>query len=145
MLTVTGPAGVGKSRLALRVAQAVRASFADGVVLVDLSRVADAEGLAPVVLGALDVAAADDWSALARQVEGLDLLLVLDNCERVIGACAELALASGAMPTAAAADHQPRGAADTRANMSGRSRRCPCRALTTRMQRSQPAKPWRCS
>jgi predicted ATPase len=98
ILTLTGPAGVGKSRLALRVAQAVRTSFADGVALVDLGRVVDADGLAQVLFEALDVAAADDWSLLARQVEGLDLLLVLDNCEQVLGACAELARALAQCP-----------------------------------------------
>jgi predicted ATPase len=101
ILTLTGPAGVGKSRLALRVAQAVRASFEDGVAVADLSGVVDAHGLAQAVRGALDVpdvAGPDNWRALQRQVDGRDLLLVLDNCEQVIGACAELALALAQCP-----------------------------------------------
>jgi len=93
LVTVTGPGGVGKTRLAGEVARMVAGSFADGVWLAELAAVRDPAQVAAVVAAALgirelpSVAAADALaSALARR----QLLLVLDNCEQVIGAAAEL-------------------------------------------------------
>jgi len=93
LVTVTGPGGVGKTRLAGQVARVVAGSFADGVWLAELAAVRDPGQVAAVVAAALgirelpSVAAADALaSALARR----QLLLVLDNCEQVIGAAAEL-------------------------------------------------------
>jgi predicted ATPase len=93
LVTVTGPGGVGKTRLAGEVARAMAGRFADGVWLVELAAVADPAQVAPVVAVALGVreqpgvpAAQTLTRVLARQ----QLLLVLDNCEHVIGAAAEL-------------------------------------------------------
>jgi predicted ATPase/DNA-binding CsgD family transcriptional regulator len=93
LVTVTGPGGVGKTRLAGEVARVVADSFADGVWLAELAAVRDSGQVAAVVAAALgirelpSVAAADALaSALARR----QLLLVLDNCEQVIGAAAEV-------------------------------------------------------
>jgi len=89
LVTVTGPGGVGKTRLAGEVAGRVAGRFADGVWLAELAPVADPAQVAAAVAARLGVreqpgvAAVD---ALARQ----QLLLVLDNCEHVIGAAAEL-------------------------------------------------------
>jgi predicted ATPase/DNA-binding CsgD family transcriptional regulator len=93
LVTVTGPGGGGKTRLACEVARQVAAWFADGVWLAELAAVRDPAQVAAVVAAALGirelpaVAAAD---AVARVLARRQLLLVLDNCEHVIGAAAEL-------------------------------------------------------
>jgi predicted ATPase/DNA-binding CsgD family transcriptional regulator len=93
LVTVTGPGGAGKTRLAGEVARQVAGRFADGVWLAELAAVTDPAQVAVVVGAALGirdlppVAAAD---ALARALARRQLLLVLDNCEHVIGAAAEL-------------------------------------------------------
>ena len=92
-MTVTGPGGVGKTRLAGEVAGQVAGRFADGAWLAELAAVRDPAQVAAVVAAALGireqpgVAAAE---ALARVLAGQQLLLVLDNCEHVIGAAARL-------------------------------------------------------
>ena len=91
LVTVTGPGGVGKTRLAGEVARQVAGRFADGAWLAELAAVRDPAQVAAVVAAALGireqpgVAAAE---ALARVLAGQQLLLVLDNCEHVIGAAA---------------------------------------------------------
>ena len=93
LVTVTGPGGAGKTRLAGEVARRVAGGFADGVWLAELAAVTDPAQVAAVVGSALgirdlpSVAAAD---ALAQALSRRQLLLVLDNCEHVIGAAAEL-------------------------------------------------------
>ena len=93
LVTVTGPGGVGKTRLADVVAGRVAGRFADGVWLARLAAVRDPARVARAVAAALGVRgqpgvpAAD---ALARVLGRRQLLLVLDNCEHVIGAAAEL-------------------------------------------------------
>src|SRR5499427_6521921 len=93
LVTVTGPGGVGKTRLAGEVARRVAGRFADGVWLVELAPVGDGALVASAVAAGLGVreqpgvAAAD---AVARVLARQQLLLVLDNCEHVIGAAAEL-------------------------------------------------------
>jgi predicted ATPase/DNA-binding CsgD family transcriptional regulator len=93
LVTLTGPGGVGKTRLAGQVARVVAGSFADGVWLAELAAVRDPAQVAAVVAAALgirelpSVAPAD---ALASALARWQLLLVLDNCEQVIGAAAEL-------------------------------------------------------
>ncbi|MFD4661091.1 ATP-binding protein [Kitasatospora sp. NPDC058444] len=96
LVTLTGPGGVGKTRLALRAAaEATRSVFPDGVYLAGLADLRDPELLAPSVLGALDVAdpgrpGADAAAVLAARLRERRALLVLDNCEHVIDACARL-------------------------------------------------------
>jgi predicted ATPase/DNA-binding CsgD family transcriptional regulator len=93
LVTVTGPGGAGKTRLAGEVARPVAGRFADGVWLAELAAVQDPAQVAAVVAAALgvrelpSVAAAD---ALAHALARRQLLLVLDNCEHLIGAAAEL-------------------------------------------------------
>lgn len=92
LLTLTGPGGVGKTRLARRVGEAVRRAFPDGVWLVEVAHVNDGELVALTVAQALGLR--DDTSVplagLTDYLGGKHLLLVLDNCEHLIGACAEL-------------------------------------------------------
>jgi predicted ATPase/DNA-binding CsgD family transcriptional regulator len=93
LVTVTGPGGAGKTRLASQVAERVADRFADGAWLVELAPVQDPAQVAGVVAAALEVreqpgipAAEAVGRVLARQ----QLLLVLDNCEHVIAAAAQL-------------------------------------------------------
>jgi predicted ATPase/DNA-binding CsgD family transcriptional regulator len=92
LVTVTGPGGVGKTRLAAEVAQRVVSGFADGAWLVELGAVLD-PGLVPVaVAAALGVQGRSSSlvEALAAAAARRQLLLVLDNCEHVLAAAAEL-------------------------------------------------------
>jgi predicted ATPase/DNA-binding CsgD family transcriptional regulator/Tfp pilus assembly protein PilF len=86
LTTVIGPGGVGKTRLSLHAAAEVAASFADGVRFVELAPVDRAEDVVRTLLDRLsiaDVPAAHDdpLFALAKQLRGRELLVVLDNCE----------------------------------------------------------------
>ncbi|MFB7288902.1 ATP-binding protein [Actinacidiphila glaucinigra] len=93
LLTLTGIGGVGKTRLALRAAEKFRQSFPDGVWLVELAELSDASLLADVVAGALGVRASAGKSPEDTLVDTLtesDCLLVLDNCEQIVGAVAAL-------------------------------------------------------
>ena len=93
LLTLTGVGGIGKTRLALRVAAELLPGFADGAWLVELAPVADS-GLVPRVVaaavGVRDVGEQPQLAGLVTALASRRLLLVLDNCEHVIGACAGL-------------------------------------------------------
>ena len=94
LVTLFGMGGLGKTRLSLQVAADVLDDFPDGVWLVELAAVADARRVPEAVasvLGVMEVAGRPVVEALVRYVKDRKLLLILDNCEHVIGACAELA------------------------------------------------------
>jgi predicted ATPase/transcriptional regulator with XRE-family HTH domain len=99
LLTLTGPGGVGKTRLGLQVAAEARALFADGVAFVTLAPLADAGLVLPTVAQALGLRASGGrplGEMLQRALRGRRLLLVLDNCEHVLaGASAVAALLEG--------------------------------------------------
>ena len=93
LLTLTGPGGVGKTRLALAIAQDVAAHFDDGAVFVDLARLDDPGLVVPAVARTLGIAEGGDQPLVERLVVALQrrhLLLVLDNCEHLLSAVAEL-------------------------------------------------------
>jgi predicted ATPase/DNA-binding CsgD family transcriptional regulator/transcriptional regulator with XRE-family HTH domain len=93
LVTVTGPGGAGKTRLAVQVARQVAGRFADGAWLVELAPVADPAQVAAVVAAALGVREQPGLStaeSLARALARQQVLLLLDNCEHVIGAAAAL-------------------------------------------------------
>ncbi|MDR3032198.1 MAG: hypothetical protein LBV78_03675, partial [Kitasatospora sp.] len=96
LVTVTGPGGMGKTRLAGEVARRVAGRFADGVWLVELASVRDPALVPAAVSVALGVGQAPGTSlmdALAATVRRRQLLLVLDNCEHMLAAVAELCAA----------------------------------------------------
>ena len=93
LVTVTGPGGVGKTRLAGQVAGQVAGRFADGAWLAELAAVRDPAQVAAVVAAALGIReqpGVPAAEAVMRVLAGQQLLLVLDNCEHVIGAAARL-------------------------------------------------------
>jgi predicted ATPase/transcriptional regulator with XRE-family HTH domain len=93
LVTVTGSGGAGKTRLAGEVAGRVAARFADGAWLAELAAVQDPAQVAAAVAVAPEVREQPGVpvaEALARVLARQQLLLVLDNCEHVIGAAAEL-------------------------------------------------------
>src|SRR5689334_22218494 len=93
LVTVTGPGGVGKTRLAGEVARLVASRFADGVWLAELAPVRDPARVVPVVAVALRVREQPGMptaDAVMRVLARRQLLVVLDNCEHVIGAAAQL-------------------------------------------------------
>jgi predicted ATPase/DNA-binding CsgD family transcriptional regulator len=94
LVTLTGPGGIGKTRLALRVATQVRRAFPDGTYFVDLSRLQNPLLLGDTVLQVLDLVDQSPRPAaqvLAERLPGSRLLLVLDNCEHLVDACGALA------------------------------------------------------
>ncbi|MFE3001599.1 protein kinase [Nocardia sp. NPDC059246] len=95
LVTLTGTGGVGKTRLALRVADKVRRDFAGGVWLVELGELRDAASLVDVVAATLGLRNQVGRPMLKVLMEFLSVhrLLVLDNCEQIVDATAELAQA----------------------------------------------------
>ncbi|QFY09833.1 AAA family ATPase [Nonomuraea phyllanthi] len=94
LLTLTGPGGVGKTRLGLHVAAKMRRAFSDGVWLVQLASLQDPRLLDRAVaeaLGVHDKASRSSLETLIDHVRGKQTLIVLDNCEHLIDACAVLA------------------------------------------------------
>ncbi|MEO8690380.1 MAG: hypothetical protein ABI611_19450 [Solirubrobacteraceae bacterium] len=89
LLTLTGPGGVGKTRLALEVARALEAGFADGARFVSLASVRRAEDVPAAIVGALGISLLPGESApraVERFLAAKHLLLVADNFEQVLGA-----------------------------------------------------------
>ena len=92
LLTLTGVGGVGKTRLAMRMAAEVRRTFPDGVWFVELAALRDPQLLPHTVANALELrqVSADPTADLSAYLEQQRLLVVLDNCEHLTDACAVL-------------------------------------------------------
>ena len=93
LLTLSGPGGVGKTRLALAVAQDVADAFADGVVFVDFAPLADQALVAATLAAMLEITAGPDRSlpeALVAHLRPRQTLIILDNCEHVLAAAGDL-------------------------------------------------------
>ena len=91
VVTLTGPGGCGKSRLALRTATLADGSFEDGARLVELASLTDPVLVPASVAETLGVSEQDAENAMAgvvRALAGRELLIVLDNCEHVLGSAA---------------------------------------------------------
>jgi non-specific serine/threonine protein kinase len=89
LLSLTGPGGVGKTRLALQVATDLRADFADGVVFVGLASIRDPARVVAAINLALAVRDVGERSAAERLIDAIQnrqLLLLLDNFEHVLAA-----------------------------------------------------------
>jgi predicted ATPase/DNA-binding SARP family transcriptional activator len=94
LLTLTGPGGAGKTRLACQVAAGLVASYPDGVHVVELASLSRPDLVPQTVASVLEVPLPETATAevaLARQLADRRLLLVLDNCEHLLDACARMA------------------------------------------------------
>jgi non-specific serine/threonine protein kinase len=94
VVTLTGPGGVGKTRLAIQVAWEVAGEFADGLVFVPLAALADPALVVPTVAQAVGVRPGDGEpadAALRGHLRDRELLLILDNVEQVADAAAAIA------------------------------------------------------
>jgi predicted ATPase/DNA-binding XRE family transcriptional regulator len=101
LLTLTGPGGVGKTRLALAVATQIHARFVDGAVFVSLAPLRDAGLVLSTIAQAVGVVESGTLPlaiALRTFLRGKQLLLLLDNVEHVLGAAPELAALRDACP-----------------------------------------------
>ena len=146
-MTVTGPGGAGKTRLAGEVAEQVAGRFADGVWLAELAPVRDPALVPAVVAAALGVREQPGMpsaAALARVLARRQVLLVLDNCEHVIGVaaglCAGLLLAADDVRVLATS----RGPLGWAGRPGTDWRRSPC-LDRTRWRTRRTARRWRCS
>jgi predicted ATPase/class 3 adenylate cyclase len=93
LVTLTGPGGVGKTRLAIQAAAVVLPDFRDGAWFVDLAPVSDPEFVASEIttaLGLIENRRATPEEALVRTLGHRNLLLVLDNCEHVVDVAARI-------------------------------------------------------
>ena len=93
VLTLTGTGGIGKTRIALELAHQLEPEYADGAVFIDLAPVHDASLLPQAVAATLGVSAKPGESvtdSLRQHFQAGRVLLVLDNCEHVVTACAQL-------------------------------------------------------
>lgn len=93
LLTLTGPGGVGKTRVALAIIQDVAKQFADGVVWVDLAPLVDSTQVPAAVAAVLGLTPAADVTvtdALTHAFRARQTLLALDNCEHVLAGTADL-------------------------------------------------------
>jgi predicted ATPase/serine/threonine protein kinase/Tfp pilus assembly protein PilF len=96
LVTLVGPGGMGKTRLSLQVALRALPDFRDGVWLVELASATDAGTATKAVASALGIREETDRALLGTLVSALAtkrMLVVLDNCEHVVGSCADLAAA----------------------------------------------------
>ena len=94
LVTLTGSGGSGKTRLALQVAADLLDGSGDGVWIVELATVTDPENVVSTVIETLGIASQAGRSSIEILLDVLSrqrLLIVLDNCEHLIGACAKLA------------------------------------------------------
>src|SRR5580704_14058505 len=93
LLTLTGPGGAGKTRLALAAARSARESFPAGVCWVELAQIEDPGIVGQTLasrLGVPDTPGQDPAEAVAEYVGDHQVLIVLDNCEHLAGATASL-------------------------------------------------------
>jgi predicted ATPase len=93
LLTLTGPGGCGKTRLAVVAASEQLQGFEDGVQMVELAPLSDPSFVPQAVASVLGAREQSDFSlteTLSNHLRGKNMLLVLDNCEHLIEACAEL-------------------------------------------------------
>ncbi len=101
LLTLTGPAGVGKTRLALQVTRTLQQTFTDGAALIPLSTIREARLVIPTLahtVGLRDSGSQHVLQTLMAALREKHLLLVLDNFEQVLGAATQVAELLAACP-----------------------------------------------
>jgi predicted ATPase/DNA-binding CsgD family transcriptional regulator/DNA-binding XRE family transcriptional regulator len=99
LITLTGPGGVGKTRLAVQLATDLRAAFVDGIWFVDLAPLRDPKAVPGAILRGLGIESdADPLPALTRLLRDHHALIVLDNFEQVLGAAPMVAQLLAAAP-----------------------------------------------
>ena len=100
LITLTGPGGVGKTRLALEAARQAPHTFGDDTVWVDLAPLRDPALVQPTIAGALGVTLGDGapMGRFSTALRARRLLLVLDNCEQIAPAAVEIADLLAAAP-----------------------------------------------
>jgi predicted ATPase/DNA-binding winged helix-turn-helix (wHTH) protein len=91
-VTIVGPGGIGKTSVALAVAEAVAADYEHGVWLVDLAHLSDPRLVPSALASVLGLVSNDQIPSLVEQLRGKQMLLILDNCAHVIEAAASLAV-----------------------------------------------------
>ncbi len=90
-MTLTGPPGVGKSRLAVETARSLEHEFPDGIWLVDFARAGAAADAVRLLANVVDARGADPLKRVASRLRSAEALLVLDACEHVLGESARVA------------------------------------------------------
>jgi predicted ATPase/DNA-binding SARP family transcriptional activator len=90
VVTLTGPPGVGKSRLALETARSLENEFPDGIWFVDLARAGGASDVVRLLAHAVDVRGSDPLGSVSSRLRDADALLVLDACEHVLAEAARI-------------------------------------------------------
>jgi predicted ATPase/DNA-binding SARP family transcriptional activator len=91
LVTLTGPPGVGKSRLAVETARSLEHEFPDGIWLVDFARAGSADDVGRLLANAVDARGADPLERVASRLRDAGALLVLDACEHVRDEAARVA------------------------------------------------------
>ena len=94
LLTLTGPGGCGKTRLALQLAEQLSEDYPGGVWFVELASLSDPSLVLQVVASTFDLHEQPDWpldEVLIGYLQPREALLILDNCEHLVAACAALA------------------------------------------------------
>jgi predicted ATPase/transcriptional regulator with XRE-family HTH domain len=101
LITLIGPPGVGKTRLALQIAEQVQPRLREGACFVPLAPLYDAERVLPAIAQAIDLRDSGRIlaTALADRLRSEEMVLVLDNFEHVIDAAPEIAALLAAVPT----------------------------------------------
>ena len=93
LVTLVGPGGIGKTRLAIEIARRVEGRFADGLRFVPLAALRDPDGLFPFLVTALDLKenTGDPKGAVAAWLADREVLLILDNFEQLLEAADDVA------------------------------------------------------
>ncbi|MDJ0665608.1 MAG: BTAD domain-containing putative transcriptional regulator, partial [Acidimicrobiia bacterium] len=115
LVTLAGTGGIGKTRTAVEVADRRRDRYRHGVRMIDLSQVTDSDGVAHAFADELDVPAAANRhlaDVVEEHLSSKEMLLVVDNCEHVVAAAAQMihqVLQTGAAMTVVATSREPLG------------------------------------
>jgi predicted ATPase/DNA-binding SARP family transcriptional activator len=91
VVTLTGPPGVGKSRLAVETARSLEREFPDGIWLVDFARAGGADDAVRLLAHAVDVRGSDPLARVTSRLRDAEALVVLDACEHVLDEAARIA------------------------------------------------------